>query len=84
MIVAFVGSLAGACFAACGVPAAIRFWRAGAAPREMRATAVLIVLGGLLMWFYLFALYGLNWLLVVNYTVEVVSWLVVLLLTIRK
>lgn len=79
-----IGAVAGACFAYCGVPAAYRFWKIKTAPKEIGATAMLICVGGILMWTYLFLTYGWNWLLTINYFVEVSSWTIVIYFWSRK
>ena len=76
-IVQLLGSLAGLCFAYCGVPTACSVFKAKETPQGIGKTAVMIALGGILMWSYLYIMYGWNWILTVNYTVEVASWLIV-------
>lgn len=75
----FIGAAAGFCFAYCGVPIAWKTYRAGKSLGTPVVTAIGICLGTLLAWFYLFFTYGLDVLLTINYTVEFLSWFIVII-----
>ena len=69
-----IGLLGGFCFAYCGVPAAWATIKAGRSIGTPVSIAWMISAGTVLMYTYLFALYGFNPVLTVNYTVEGLSW----------
>lgn len=73
-----VGLLGGLCFAYCGVPAAWKTWRSGHSLGTPISIAWMIVTGSILMYAYLTVLHGFNPVLTVNYSVEAISWAVVI------
>jgi hypothetical protein len=83
--VKLLGAIGGFCFAYCGVPLAYATLRArkslSAAPI---ATAWGIVIGAVCMYAYLFLTYGFDLLLTINYTVEILSWAIVVFYHYKK
>jgi hypothetical protein len=73
MLVSLLGIIAGFCFATCGVPAARAAYKTKTATAPLSVT-VMIVIGGVCMFSYLFLTYGFNLLLTLNYGIEVASW----------
>jgi len=69
-----VGLIGGACFAYCGVPAAISTVKKGSSIGTPVSVAWMIVIGSIIMYGYLLARYGFNGVLAVNYGVEFLSW----------
>jgi hypothetical protein len=77
MITHLLGLVAVLCFGFAGVPPAVSALRSGTT-LVPRSTAWLIVIGCLTMYWYLYASYGFDAFLAVNYSVEVASWAVIL------
>ena len=75
-IIQIVGLLGGLCFAYCGVPAAYQAIKQGFTQTPV-IVAWMICIGGVLMYVYLTAQHGIDWVITINYTVEVVSWAIV-------
>jgi hypothetical protein len=73
-----IGLIGGLCFAYCGVPAAYQALKDGLT-RTPVVVAWMICIGGVLMYTYLTIQHGFDWVLAVNYTVEVTSWAIVVL-----
>lgn len=76
-MIRLLGIIGGLCFAYCGVPTALKTWRAGKSIGTPISVAWMIFLGAVAMYAYLTASYGFDWLLTVNYGVEAFSWLIV-------
>lgn len=74
MLTKLLGLIGGFCFAYCGVPLAWATARAGKSIGTPIFTALAIVAGGVSMYAYLLLTYGFDWLLTVNYSVEILSW----------
>lgn len=77
-MIKLLGILGGLCFSYCGVPAAWATFKAKRTIGVPVSTAWLITLGGIFMYSYVTLSYGLDWILTVNYTIEVASWSVIL------
>lgn len=77
ILLKIIGLAGGFCFAYCGVPTAWATIKKGASTGMPVITAWMISVGGILMYWYLTASFGFDWVLAVNYLVEVVSWLIV-------
>jgi hypothetical protein len=77
-MLSLLGLLGGALFAWAAVPASIATVRAGKSIGVPVGLAWAITLGTVLMFAYLTLRNGLDWVLVVNYGVEFVSWAVIL------
>lgn len=73
-----IGLVAGALFAYAAVPQAIRTIRAGKHLGTPPDLAFVILTGTLLMACYLFAAHGFDWVIAVNYSIEALSWGVLL------
>lgn len=73
-----LGLLSGACFAWAAVPSAFRTFKAGKTLGTPLDIMVTIFVGTLLMFTYLTAAHGFDWVLAVNCTVEAASWGVLL------
>lgn len=73
----FFGATGGFCFAYCGVPLAWATIREGKTVKGVYYTALAIMMGGINMYLYLLLTYGFNWLLAINYTIEITSWAIV-------
>jgi len=76
-LLSIIGLLGGFCFAYCGVPAAWATIRAGKSIGTPVTIAWMIAAGTILMYTYLFTLYGFNPVLTVNYAVEGLSWTII-------
>jgi hypothetical protein len=72
-----LGLLGGALFAGAGIPAAVATWRARRSVGTPISVAWLVIGGTLVMFAYLTASHGLDWVIAVNYAVELASWLVI-------
>lgn len=72
------GLLAGFLFAYAAVPTTIRTIRAGKHLGTPLDIIVAILAGTVTMYSYLLISYGFNWVLALNYTVELVSWAILL------
>lgn len=72
------GLCAGACFGYAAVPAAYRTVRAGKHLGTPLDIIVTIFTGTVLMYTYLTLSHGFDWVLAVNYSVEALSWGVLL------
>lgn len=68
------GLIAGAFFAYCGIPAMRRTLKAGKSVGTPIDVAWCIFLGGITMYSYLTIKNGFDWVLAVNYFIEIVSW----------
>jgi hypothetical protein len=73
-VVSALAILGGACFAYCGVPAAIATVRAGKSVGTPISVAWAIFVGAIAMYGYLFLSYGFDLLIAINYVVEALSW----------
>lgn len=73
-MIKLLGLLGGACFAYCGVPAAWATCKVGRSVGTPISTAWMITVGGIAMYAYLLGSFGFDLILLVNYTVEVGSW----------
>lgn len=73
-LVNWLGILGGLCFAYCGVPAAYSTWKAKKSTGTPIFIALTIVLGSIFMYAYMTATYGLDMILTANYTVQLLSW----------
>ena len=80
-LISIVGILGGFCFAYCGVPAAWTAWKLKRNPGIPISTAWMITLGGILMYTYLTVKNGFDWILLINYTIETLSWGLIVWLT---
>jgi C1A family cysteine protease len=74
MLVKLLGIVGGICFALCGVPAAIGTYRAKNSIGTPISIALAITIGAISMYLYLLLTYGFDLLLALNYSIEVVSW----------
>lgn len=77
-IVDALGFLGGACFAYAGVPSAVATVRAGRSIGVPSSLAWMIFLGTILIFLYIWIRHGFDWVLFINYSVEAVSWFVIL------
>jgi hypothetical protein len=73
-MIKLLGLLGGICFAYCGVPAAYVTARAGRSIGTPISIAWMIFLGAVFMYSYLTASYGFDAILTVNYSIEALSW----------
>lgn len=78
-LIKLLGAIGGFCFAYCGVPLAWATMKAGKHLGVDIRTAWGIVIGAVCMYFYLLGTYGFDWLLTINYSVEFLSWALVVL-----
>ena len=76
-LIKLLGGLGGFCFAYCGVPLAWATVRVGKSLGTPVTTAWGIVIGAICMYGYLLLTYGFDPLLTVNYSVEFLSWALV-------
>lgn len=76
-MIKLLGILGGLFFSYCGVPAAWATFKAKRSVGVPIGTAWMIVLGGICMYSYMTLSYGLDWILTINYAVEVASWAVI-------
>ena len=74
MITKILGIIGSACFAACGVPAALATYKAKKSIGTPISVALLIFFGSLAMYGYLLGTYGFDLLLTINYIIEALSW----------
>lgn len=79
-----LGLFGGFCFAYCGVPTMIRTIRAGKSIGTPADVAWFIFLGGVCMYSYLLLKFGFDIILAINYTIEIISWGVILLYHYRR
>jgi len=77
-MLALLGLIAGSLFAYAGVPAAVRTVRAGKQLGTPLDIIVAIFLGTIIMYSYLTIRNGFDWVLVLNYGIECLSWGVLL------
>lgn len=73
-----LGLLGGLLFAFAGVPGALTCIHLRRNPGIPVSTAALIFSGVVCLYGYLFLSYGFDWILTATYTVEAVSWFIVL------
>lgn len=73
-----LGALAGYCFCASGFPVALSVWKNGHAVGIPVMSAWLIFSGTILMFSYLTLSYGFDWLLLLIYSLEALTWGVVI------
>jgi hypothetical protein len=76
-LVNLLGIIGGFCFAYCGVPAAYLAIKHGYT-KTPAIVSWMICLGGIFMYSYLTLSHGFDTIITINYTVEVLSWAVVL------
>lgn len=69
-----LGLLGGMCFAYAGVPSALATFKAGKSIGIPISTALLIFSGTILLYAYLYLSYGFDWILTLNYSIEAISW----------
>lgn len=77
-MIKLLGLIGGFCFAYCGVPVAIASFSKGGSIGTPVSVAWMILVGAVAMYAYLYLSYGFDWLLAINYSVEALSWGVVL------
>jgi hypothetical protein len=82
-LVKILGAIGGFCFAYCGVPLAVATIKAGKSLAPV-TTAWGIVIGTIAMYLYILLTFGFDWLLTVNYSVELLSWATVVVYHYRK
>jgi len=73
-VLELIGLIGGFCFAYCGVPTMLRTIKAGKSIGTPADVAWFIFLGGLFMYTYLYFKFGFDWILTINYIIEVGSW----------
>lgn len=73
-MIELLGILGGFCFAYAGVPGAIATWKAGKSIGIPIFTSWLIFLGTIFLYAYLYLSYGFDWILTINYSIEGISW----------
>lgn len=73
-MIKILGILGGFCFAYCGVPAAYATIKARRSIGLPISTATMILIGAVAMYGYLTATYGFDLILTINYTIEALSW----------
>ena len=78
MIIEVIGLLGGLCFAYAGIPSAIATHKAGKSIGISLLTSWLILLGTILLYIYLYIKSGFDWIITVNYSVEALSWAVII------
>ena len=78
MILKSLGLLGTVLFMVSGLPTAWRAWRAGRVYYIPRATTWCVFLGACLMLAYLWASFGFDWIVFLDYSVTIGSWAVVL------
>lgn len=69
-----LGLVAGACFAGCGIPTMFKTIKLGKSIGTPIDIAWLIFIGGITMYTYLYLKFGFDWVLAFNYTIEIISW----------
>lgn len=77
-IVNLLGLIGGLFFAYCGVPAAYSTLKAKKHLGTPLSISIPIVAGSIIMYLYLFLAHGFDRILTFNYSVEVLSWSVIL------
>ena len=73
-----IGLLGGICFAYAGVPSAYLTVKAGKSIGVPINMAILIFMGTILLYCYLYLKFGFDWVLTLNYSVEAISWAVII------
>lgn len=73
-IIEIIGLLGGICFAICGVPVAYQTYKAGRSVGTPMTIAWFILAGTALMYTYLLATYGFDWIIAFSYWTEFLSW----------
>jgi hypothetical protein len=84
IVVKLLGLLGGFCFAYAAVPQAIRSLRARKHLGTPVSISLAILAGTFAMYGYLYLAHGFDWVIAVNYSVEALSWAVLLFFGLRK
>lgn len=74
MLLKILGLVGGFCFAYCGVPAAYATWKIGKSIGTPLSVAWMILVGSIAMYSYLTVKHGFDAILTINYSVEALSW----------
>ena len=77
-MIQLLGVIGGILFAYAGVPSAIATIKAGKSIGVPILTALLIFFGTIFLYAYLFLSYGFDLVLTINYTIEALSWGVII------
>jgi hypothetical protein len=80
-VLSLLGILGGVCFAWAAVPTALGCLSDGRNRATPTFIAWMILSGTVLLYAYLYLMYGFNWVLQVNYSVEAWSWGTILFYT---
>jgi hypothetical protein len=76
-LVQLLGLVGAACFMVSGIPMAVKTLAAGRVEFVPRSTSVTVLMGALLIFSFLTASFGLNWVVAVDYLPTICSWAVV-------
>lgn len=74
MMTKLLGLLGGICFGYCGVPTSYSTIKQGRSVGTPISIAWMILLGSIFMYSYLALMYGFDLILTVNYSIEAISW----------
>jgi hypothetical protein len=77
LLIKLLGIIGGFCFAYCGVPAAYHTIKAGKSIGTPISIAWMITIGAIAMYLYLLCTYGFDTILTINYSVETLSWAII-------
>ncbi len=75
-MLSLIGLIGGFFFAYAAVPQTIKTIKAGKHLGTPVSIATAIILGTIFMYVYLYQTYGFNWVITINYIVELVSWVI--------